>query len=128
MSERFLNDHATPSIRLLLGETGVSKLLDDLAEEGRRDREVEKNIAGEVPGFLDVFDFCSQMLERVGIIEVAGEVIAALGEVVPLGLIDRTSRKLLYVRGDLGSKKLVVAVAHCHTDDGEVLGQKFEGF
>ena len=70
VAERFFNDDSAPSIRLFLGETGISKLLDDLAEEGRRDGQIEKNIAGQIPGFLDIFDLRPEVLEGVGIVEV----------------------------------------------------------
>ena len=128
VAEGFFNDDPAPGIRLFLGEAGISKLLDNFAEESGRDGEVEKNIAGQIPGFLDIFDLRPEVLEGFWIVEVSGEVIAAFGKVVPLSLIDRTGGKLLDVRGNLRAEKLVIAVAHSHTDDGEILRQKLEGF
>ena len=128
VAEGLFNNDAAPGVGLFLGEAAVSKLLDDFAEEGRSNREVEKNIAGQVPGFLDFLYLRAEMLEGFWIVEVSGEVIAPLGKVVPLGGIDRTGRKLLDVRGDLRAEKLVIAVAHRHADHGEILRQKLEGF
>ena len=76
---------------------------------------------------MNVLYFGSEMLKSIGIIEVARDVVAPIGKLVPLGLIDWSSRKLFDIGCNLGAEKLVVAFTDRHADDRKILREKFEG-
>jgi hypothetical protein len=72
-AERLLDDHAAEAFRLV-EQPGVSERVDERAEEARRGRKVEHDIAAELAG---------QRLERLGVREIALQVVDLVADPIP---------------------------------------------
>src|SRR5229473_336438 len=83
MAERFFYDDTGPLAVLFLGEAGLTELLHDGREKSWGDGEIEKPVASGVVLLIDIVDLLRQTLERLGILEVALDVVNTLGEPGP---------------------------------------------
>ena len=111
----------------LRGEAHGVELLDDGCEKRRRHREVEQDVPGQVPGLLRIGNLRGEMLECLDRLEIALNVIAAIGKVVPFLVVDRPGCELLDVFGNRLPIHLVVAVRSRDTDDGKIGRKQLQG-
>ena len=119
VAERLLDHDASPLVGPLLGETVLLELTDDVAEEARRDREVERHVAAGAAQLVELLDGAAELLEGVVVVEVAGHEAEALGQLLPHLLAERRTRVLLdRVVHDL-REVLVRPVAPGEADEAE---------
>ena len=82
-AERLLDDDAAPGVGAVLGQAVLLELADDVAEEARRDREVERVVAAGAAHPVEVLDGLPQVVEGLVVVEVARHEAEALGELLP---------------------------------------------
>ena len=83
MPERLLHDDPAPGVLLRLGEAVLLELADHVAEELRRDRQVERVVATGAAGLVELLEGAPQRLEGGVVGEVAGHEPEPLGELLP---------------------------------------------
>ena len=66
-----------------VGQPVLLELTDHVAEERRRDREVERVVAAGAADLVELLDGAPQLVERDVVVEVAGDEPEALGELPP---------------------------------------------
>ena len=121
VSEGFFHDYAGPMAVLLLGEAGLTELLHDGREKARGDGQVEKPVPSGVVLLVDCADLLREALERFSILEIALDVIDALGEPRPDCGVDQGGGIFgNFFRQSLAEAFRGVVVAG-ETDDGELL-------
>ena len=89
VTERLLDDDATPGALGRLGQPGPCELLADDRERARRDRQVERVVAAGAAADVQLLDGLPQPVERVVVVEGALHEPDALGHLPPGGLPER---------------------------------------
>ena len=124
VAERLLDDDAPPAAVASLRQAVLLELLDDVAEELRRDREVEGVVAGGPAGLVELLDRTAELVEGGVVGEVARDEPEALGELLPDLLAELGAGVLLHrVVDDLG-EVLVGPVATRVADQAEARRQQ----
>jgi hypothetical protein len=122
MTERLLDDHPAPAVRLVGGvvdQTGVAQLLGHDGEVLRRDRQVVGVVAHRAAFDVQLVDGLAKTAERVGVGELAADETDAFQQLLPrllavLGAGVRLDR-LVHHLGEV----LVVPVASGEPDESE---------
>ena len=83
VAERLLDDHPTPRAVASVGEPVLLELPDDVTEELRRDRQVERVVAAGAALLVELLDGALELPERLVVGEVAGHEPDTLGELLP---------------------------------------------
>ena len=122
-TERLFNNNPTPGIRSLRRQPRRAELPDHLGKKCRRNCQIEKDIARQLPRRLHVLKLALQVLECHRIVEIPLQIIAPVAEVLPLHRIDFARRKLLDIRSDLFPIRMVVPLAHRNADHRKVFRQ-----
>ena len=81
--ERLLDHHAPPRPRSGVDQAVLLELVDDVAEEARRDREVEGMVAAGAADHVELVEGAGQVAERDVVVEVSGDEPEALGQLLP---------------------------------------------
>ena len=106
VAERLLHHDAAPRAVAAVGEAVLLELVDHVAEELRRDRQVEGVVAAGAADLVELLDGAPQRAEGDVVAEVALHEPEALGELAP------------HLLAELGAGVLADRVVH---DLGEVL-------
>lgn len=124
VAERLLDDRAAPGAVLLVGQTVLLELLDDLGEELRRYRQVEGEVAARALRLVEFLDGRLQRLEGVVVVEVALDEAHPLDELLPDLLAERRTGVRLDRVVDLLREVLVLPLAAGETDQGKARRQQ----
>ena len=124
--KRLFDDDPPPGSGDLIRQPDRAELVNDFREQRRSDRQIKKHIAREVPRGLSFRDLVLQLFERPDVVEVPLQIVAALAEILPLGVLDRARRKLLDVRRGFRAVALIITIGHGHADDRKILGEQAE--
>ena len=128
VTEGLFDNHPAPGIRILLRQTDCSELLHHFGKERGRDRQIEQDIARQAPSRLGLGDFLFEFVEGLDVVEIPLEIVAALAEVIPLNVLDRTGGKLPDVLRGFCAVAFIITFAHRDTNHGEILRQEAQNF
>ena len=78
--------------------------------------------------FLNLGDFEAEVIAGIWAVEIARQVIASFGKIIPLRIVDIAGGELLDVRRDLFAILIIIAFGDSHADEGKVFWEEFEGF
>ena len=119
VAEGLLDDDPAPAVGLRLGEPVLLELPHDVAEERRRDGQVERVVAAGAADLVELLDRAAQLVEGEVVVEVARDEPEPLGELPPDLLAELRAGVLLHrVVHDLG-EVLVGPVAPGEADQAE---------
>src|SRR5215469_4162824 len=122
VAERLLDDHSAPVAARFFSQPGIGKLLDDLAEENRRDRGIEEIVALRAVSLVDLLEFRLETLTRRSVLEVARHVGDPTVEPFPQIITDLGRREFL----DLPAQ-LLAEILGTHVDVADANDRKFVG-
>src|SRR5215470_11468788 len=120
MAERFFHNYAAPMIVLLGKEPTLPQLLNDDPEIFGGGGKIEKEIRVGVVFFVDFLQRILQAGVRVGIFEIALNVVHTPGEPFPQLRIDRAGSELVYVLRHAVAELLVRHGGTSYADDREL--------
>ncbi len=122
-AERLLDDDPLPARAVL--EAGRVQVVAQRAEEARRDREVEEDVAAGADLGVEPADLHLQGLERLHVREPAGQVVETADQLVPHRLVEHLAGvELLDLRAHaLAERRRVPHIDRC-PEHRELLGQQ----
>ncbi len=123
VTKRFLDDHARPMPVFFLNQSRGAQLLHDRREKSRRDRQVEEFVPLRAVALIHFRDLSGKPLIRIGVIEIAFDVVDPLLKPIPAFQIDLRRRVLRDFVGQRLAEIFGRRVVGGKTDNRELLGQ-----
>ena len=118
--ERLFDHHALPRPVFLFRQPRGAKLVDDRSKKRGADRQIKENVAVSSLLLVHAGEKFAQILVELRLHEIAGEVVEALDEPVPGGLIDAAGGELVDFLGGALAVDLGGEILARDSDDGEV--------